>query len=51
MEGSSRMAGGAVSQRPHDVGDAWDVGAPELSIVVPVYNERATLEKIGRAHV
>jgi len=40
------MAGGAVSQRPHDVGDAWDAGAPELSIVVPVYNERATLETL-----
>ncbi|MBI3769332.1 MAG: glycosyltransferase family 2 protein [Deltaproteobacteria bacterium] len=37
------MAGGAVSQRPEHAGDGRDEGTPELSIVVPVYNERATL--------
>jgi glycosyltransferase involved in cell wall biosynthesis len=37
------MAGGAVSQRPEHAGDGRDEDAPELTIVVPVYNERATL--------
>ncbi len=39
-------AGGAVSRRPHDAGESWDAGTPDLSIVVPVYNERATLETL-----
>jgi glycosyltransferase involved in cell wall biosynthesis len=46
-EGMAGMSGSAVAQRAEVASERRDDGGtPELSIIVPVYNERATLEAL-----